>query len=147
MKVRVGIGAGSHRFVDSAALWRWVELCESSAIDSLWFSDQLMAKADTLEPISLMAALAGATRRLQFGMNALVLPYRDPLVLAKQCSTIDWLSRGRLLTVFGVGHDKDPVWAATGRDPKIRGRQADETAVGSLCRVSLESTPVRCESG
>ena len=126
MKVRVGISAGTHRFPSSSEFWRWVEVCEASSIDSLWCSDRLNSKFDTLEPMSLMAALAGATRRLQFGMNALVLPYRDPLVLAKQCATIDWLSGGRLLTVFGVGYEQDPTWLATHRDPKRRGRQADE---------------------
>jgi alkanesulfonate monooxygenase SsuD/methylene tetrahydromethanopterin reductase-like flavin-dependent oxidoreductase (luciferase family) len=126
MKVRVGISAGTHRFPSSSEFWRWVEACEASSIDSLWCSDRLISRVDTLEPMSLMAALAGATRRLQFGMNALVLPFRDPLVLAKQCATIDWLSGGRLLTVFGVGIEQDPTWLATRRDPTRRGRQADE---------------------
>lgn len=126
MKVRVGITAGAHLFPSSIDFWRWIEVCETSSIDSLWCSDRLISKLDTLEPMSLMAALAGATRRLQFGMNAVVLPYRDPLVLAKQCATIDWLSGGRLLTVFGVGIEQDPTWLATRRDPVKRGRQADE---------------------
>ena len=36
-------------------------------------------------------------------MNAVTVTLRDPLVLAKQCATIDFLSGGRLLPVFGVG--------------------------------------------
>jgi probable F420-dependent oxidoreductase len=126
MKVRIGISTVAHHFADAAQFWRWVALCEASCIDSLWCSDQLISNGKSFEPMSLMAALSGATQRLQFGMNALVLPYRDPLVLAKQCATIDWLSGGRLLPVFGVGQAEDPIWTATGRDPATRGRQADE---------------------
>jgi probable F420-dependent oxidoreductase len=73
-----------------------------------------------------MAALAGATERLRFGMNAVVLGLRDPLVLAKQCATIDYLSGGRLLPVFGIGADEAPEWRATAADPRRRGARADE---------------------
>jgi alkanesulfonate monooxygenase SsuD/methylene tetrahydromethanopterin reductase-like flavin-dependent oxidoreductase (luciferase family) len=52
--------------------------------------------------------------------------HRDPLVLAKECATIDFLSGGRLLPVFGVGFEGDPTWRATGRDPAERGRRSDE---------------------
>jgi len=79
-----------------------------------------------LESMSVMAALAGATKRIKFGMNVVVLPYRDPLVLAKQCATIDYLSKGRLLPAFGVGSTEDPVLSATGRSTTERGRRANE---------------------
>jgi probable F420-dependent oxidoreductase len=79
-----------------------------------------------LEALSMMAALAGATSRMRFGMNAVVATLRDPLLLAKQCATIDWLSDGRLLPVFGVGSEHAPEWAATGRSPRKRGQRADE---------------------
>ena len=51
--------------------------------------------------MSAMAAVAGATERMKFGMKRSWA--RDPLVLAKQCATVDFLSKGRLLPVFGVG--------------------------------------------
>src|SRR5690606_4380210 len=60
------------------------------------------------------------------GMNAIVVPLRDPLVLAKECATVDFLSNGRLLPAFGVGGERAPEFAATGREPKGRGRYADE---------------------
>ena len=58
-----------------------------------------------MEAMSAMAAIAGATEHLKFGMNVVVVPFRDPLVLAKECATIDFLSNGRLLPAFG--------WVAT----------------------------------
>ena len=75
---------------------------------------------------STLAAIAGRTHRLKFGVNATVLPLRDPLVLAKECATIDYLSDGRLLTVFGVGDDTAPEWQALGVRKGSRGRRANE---------------------
>jgi probable F420-dependent oxidoreductase len=76
--------------------------------------------------MAAMAFVAGRTRRLKFGMNAIVLPFRDPLVLAKECATLDYLSEGRLLPAFGVGSDMAPEWRATQREPRGRGAQSDE---------------------
>src|SRR5262249_15731122 len=93
---------------------------------SLWQTDRLVSSLPQLETMSTMAALAGATRRLKFGMNVAVVTFRDPLVLAKECATIDFLSAGRLLPAFGVGPPIAPEWAARGRPRAGRGRQGDE---------------------
>ena len=126
LKVRIGMGTATFPFSSARAYWRWVDLLESSQVDSLWQTDRLAGSQPFLESMSTMAALAGATERLKFGMNAVVVSLRDPLVLAKQCATIDYLSGGRLLPVFGVGNDYSPEWNATGRSPRQRGRLADE---------------------
>ncbi len=126
MSIRIGMGALAHVFEDADGFWRWVDLLEQSGVDSLWQSDRLVSREVQLETMSVMAALAGRTERLKFGMNAVVLPYRDPLVLAKQCATIDYLSKGRLLPVFGVGAPFNPEWKATGRVTKGRGKQSNE---------------------
>jgi probable F420-dependent oxidoreductase len=127
VSVRIGIGIASFAFESPKGFWRWVERCEASPLDSLWQTDRLVSGEPFLESLSVMAALAGATSRLKFGMNAVVVPFRDPLLLAKQCATIDFLSGGRLLPVFGVGQERAPEWRATGHDPAVRGRLANET--------------------
>ena len=129
MSVRVGLGVAGFTFSSARAFWRWIERCEDSELDSIWQSDRLVAPASgapQLETMSLMAALAGATDRLKFGMNVVVLPLRDPLVIARECATIDFLSDGRLLPAFGVGGDAAPEWASTGRDAAGRGAKANE---------------------
>jgi len=73
-----------------------------------------------------MAALAGHTRRLKFGMNVLSLAQRDPVLVAKQCATIDVLSEGRLLPAFGIGSPLGPEWKALGLDTRSRGKRMDE---------------------
>ncbi len=124
--VRVGVGIAAFPFDAPRDLFAFAERCERLGIDSLWQTDRLHGDVPQLESLATMAALAGATSRIKFGMNAVVASLRDPLVLAKQCATIDFLSGGRLLPVFGVGVEADPVWKATGRDPAARGRRADE---------------------
>jgi alkanesulfonate monooxygenase SsuD/methylene tetrahydromethanopterin reductase-like flavin-dependent oxidoreductase (luciferase family) len=76
--------------------------------------------------MTTMAALAGRTRRLRFGMNVVSLAFRDPVLLAKQCATIDVLSDGRLLPAFGIGSPLAPEWEALGTETKTRGRKSDE---------------------
>jgi probable F420-dependent oxidoreductase len=144
MSVRIGIGLAGYPFREPKSYWRWVELCERSAIDSIWQTDRMLSEQPFLESMAAMAALAGATERLKFGMNAIVVPFRDPLLLAKQCATIDYLSGGRLLPVFGVGRDTAPEWRTSSYGtPGQRGRRADEALLlmqrlWSEQRVSFE---------
>lgn len=126
MSVRIGLGIATTPFSNGRAFFRWVDLCEQSGVDSLWQTDRLISRQPYLEALATMAALAGATERMRFGMNAVVATLRDPLLLAKQCATIDHLSGGRLLPVFGVGSDDAPEWRATGQSSAGRGRRADE---------------------
>ena len=113
-------------FSGAEAFWRWVDLCENSGIDSIWQTDRLVSHEPYLETLATMAALAGRTRRLKFGMNVLSLGQRDPVLVAKQCATIDLLSSGRLLPAFGVGADRSPEWTTMGLDAKTRGARTDE---------------------
>lgn len=126
MSVRIGLGAAGLPFSGPAAFGRWLEYCDESGIDSVWFSDRLISPAPLLEPMTAMSFVAGRTRHLKFGMNAIVLPLRDPLVLAKECATLDYLSGGRLLPVFGVGREHTIEFGATHRPAAGRGTLADE---------------------
>ena len=103
MTIAVGLGFMDFPFSSADAYWRWVAMCEDGGVDSVWQTDRLVSEKPFLECMSAMAALAGATKRLKFGMNVVSLGLRDPLLLAKQCATIDVLSNGRLLPAFGIG--------------------------------------------
>jgi probable F420-dependent oxidoreductase len=95
-------------------------------VDSIWQTDRIVSRQPFLESMTTMAALAGRTRRMKFGMNVVSLAFRDPVLLAKQCATVDVLSDGRLLPAFGIGSPLGPEWEALGVDTKTRGRKADE---------------------
>jgi probable F420-dependent oxidoreductase len=126
MTVSVGMGIAAFPFADARGFWRWVDMCEAGGVDSIWQSDRVISTVPALECMSVMAALAGRTRRLKFGMNVLSLAQRDPVLVAKQCATIDVLSEGRLLPAFGIGSPLGPEWKALGLDTKSRGKRMDE---------------------
>ena len=126
MSVAVGLGLMEFPFAGAGDYWRWVDLCEAGGVDSLWQTDRLLSREPMLECMTAMAALAGRTRRIKFGMNVVSLALRDPVLVAKQCATIDVLSEGRLLPAFGIGSPRAPEWAALHIDTRTRGRKTDE---------------------
>ena len=78
------------------------------------------------DPLGCLAYVAAATSTVLLGTAVLLLPYHHPVVLAKQLSTIDVLSRGRMsLLTVGLGVLPGEA-AAAGVDFATRGRRADE---------------------
>jgi probable F420-dependent oxidoreductase len=138
MTVRVGMGPGLGAGLAGEEYWRWIDQCEESGIDSLWFSDQLLGRGP--EPVAMLAALAARTRRMRFGTSAIVAPFRDPVLMAKQFATIAMLAPGRLFPVLGVGNASDAYWAATGTSPDGRGARSDEAI--RLVKALLEQEQV-----
>jgi probable F420-dependent oxidoreductase len=124
--IAAGLGLMEFPFDTTAGFWRWVDLCEQGGADSIWQTDRIVSGAPMLECMTTMAALAGRTRRIKFGVNVISLAMRDPVLLAKQCATIDFLSEGRLLPGFGIGSPRGPEWKALHLDTTTRGRVTDE---------------------
>lgn len=101
MKVRIGYGLGVRTELNDEGFGTVVDALEALRFDSLWLSERLGGPAP--DPIVGMAYAAGRTTRLKLGMSVLVLPGRNPVVLAKELATLDRLSAGRLLPAFGLG--------------------------------------------
>lgn len=78
-----------------------------------------------LEPLTCLAFLAACTERIRLGMSVLVLPYRHPVYSAKVATTIDQLSKGRLILGVGVGWMVEE-FQALGLPFKARGTMSDE---------------------
>lgn len=126
MAVAVGLGLMEFPFTSAAAYWRWVDMADQGGVDSLWQTDRIVSREPILECMTTLAALAGRTKKLKFGMNVVSLALRDPVLVAKQCATIDVLSEGRLLPAFGIGSPMAPEWKALNLDTKTRGAKTDE---------------------
>jgi len=92
-----------------------------------------------LEPLACLAYLAAGTERIALGMSVLVMPYRHPLHWAKIATTIDHLSRGRLILGVGVGWMVEE-FEALGANFKERGAVADEQ-LEILSRLWEEDKP------
>src|SRR6266581_3129112 len=98
---------------------------EEVGLDGIFVPDHILAKPATTQhygahwpdPFSLLAYLAGRTRRIQLGASVIVLPYRNALVAAKAAATVDQASGGRF--IFGLGRRRARV---QGPVPELRGR-------------------------
>ncbi len=106
MKVRIGYGLGTRTQLHDETFGIVVDALERLEFDSLWLSERISGEAP--DPIVGMAFAAGRTTQLKFGMSVLVLPGRNPVVLAKELATLATMSGGRLLPAFGLGA-VDPV--------------------------------------
>ncbi|GAA2018490.1 LLM class F420-dependent oxidoreductase [Catenulispora yoronensis] len=85
-----------------------------------------MAPTDpVLDPLVHLAYVAAVTQRLELGTGIVILPQRNPVVLAKQAASLDVLSGGRLLLGVGVGY-LEPEMRAVGVPMADRGRRTDE---------------------
>ena len=126
MGINAGLGIANFSFDDAKGFWRWVDLCDEGRVNSIWQSDRIIESSPSLETMSVMAALTGRTSKIKFGMNVASLGLRNPILMAKTCATIDYLSEGRLLPAFGVGSALSRDYTATGTETKGRGKKTDE---------------------
>jgi len=130
-------------------LVRLARRAEALGIDSVWVSDHIVAPATVrsiypydrrrdpkpgdmgvierfFEPVTTLAFLAGATSRIRLGVSAYVVPYRPPVLGAKQLATLDALSNGRLTLAVGVGWLREE-FDALGVPFDERGARTDES--------------------
>ncbi|MEU7899677.1 TIGR03619 family F420-dependent LLM class oxidoreductase [Nonomuraea sp. NPDC049152] len=125
---------GLHRgsSVEPETLRRRAALAEEAGFESLWVGDHIALPSELggdtdrrLEAVVAVAHLAALTKRVRLGFGVLVLPQRQPVLLAKQLSSIDVLSQGRLIVGVGVGY-VEPELEAMGVSPADRGARTDE---------------------
>jgi probable F420-dependent oxidoreductase len=95
-----------------------------------------MTQEPLLEPIATMGVLVGATRRVKIGTAVLIMPYRNPVLLARMLITLDVLSAGRMILGAGVGWLAEEFTALDARPFAARGRVTDEAIdiVKRLCQ-------------
>ncbi len=127
------------------ALTLFARRAESLGYDSLWVSDHvvipweirsrypynatgdfpLSPSTDFLEPLAVMALVAGITSRIRLGTSVLVLPHRHPVLTAKMLATVDHLAPGRVILGAGVGWMKEEI-ELFGVKHERRGAWSDE---------------------
>ena len=75
--------------------------CEAMDLQSIWTIDRIAY--DNLEPLTLLAAAAGATQKIRIGTSVLLPGLRHPALLAKILGTLDFISNGRVTVGVGFG--------------------------------------------
>jgi probable F420-dependent oxidoreductase len=75
--------------------------CEQMGVHSMWTIDRIAY--DNLEPLTILAAAAGATQKIRLGTSVLLPALRQPALLAKTMATLDFISNGRLTLGIGFG--------------------------------------------
>jgi probable F420-dependent oxidoreductase len=101
VKVRIGVSLGIDGATDPVMLHDAVVAMEELRFDSLWLAERI--STTTPDPVAGLGFAAARTRRLKLGTGVVILPGRNPAIVAKQLATLDRLSGGRLLVTFGLG--------------------------------------------
>src|SRR3954468_2181081 len=136
--LRFGLhGINQRLCADPAVAAQVARLAEEVGFDSLWAGehvvlpdprtpDSAMDPDDPiLDPIVALTFVAANTKQILLGTGVIVLPQRQPLVLAKEASSLDVLSGGRLLLGIGAGYFA-PEFAAIGVPLADRGARTDD---------------------
>jgi probable F420-dependent oxidoreductase len=133
------------RSVSRETIMTWAQTLEDLDYHSAWVSDHVCWPAEIqskypytddgsfapaphtgwLDPIGTQLFVAGCTSRLRLGFTVLILPYRLPVVTAKQLASLDVLSGGRLILGCGVGWMREEA-EILGMPWDNRGARADE---------------------
>lgn len=126
---------GLHRgsSADPDTLARRARAAEAAGFESLWVGDHVALPADAADPASqprleaviAVTHLAALTTRVRLAIGVIVLPQRQPVLLAKQLASIDVLSKGRLIVGVGVGYVEREL-RALGASLADRGAMTDE---------------------
>ena len=97
--------------VTPGSLKSWAQLSESLGYHLLMTSDHIAITPDVqsrypapfFEPVSLLGWLAGVTDTMEIGTTVLIVPYRNPLEIARVFANVDQLSGGRFILGVGIG--------------------------------------------
>lgn len=118
---------------DPALLARAARRAEEAGYASIWVSDHILTPAEhgtvqvgtLLEPVVALGYAAAVTSRIRLATSVLILPYRNPILLAKQLATLDRLCGGRLVVGVGGGWMVEE-FRALGASYERRGVFSDE---------------------
>jgi alkanesulfonate monooxygenase SsuD/methylene tetrahydromethanopterin reductase-like flavin-dependent oxidoreductase (luciferase family) len=103
-------------------------LAEDLGLGSVWSTDHLVASAPILDSTVVLSTAAAVTERITIGFGVMLLALRPVAWAAKQISTLQYVSGGRVVLGVGTGNPAhgDAGWRAAGVPFEGRGRRTDE---------------------
>jgi probable F420-dependent oxidoreductase len=151
--VKLGVfGLNSKATINPAATARLARRCEDLGYDSWWVGEHVvlpsprvppapMEPTDAiLDPLVHLAFVAAVTERMLLGTGIIILPQRNPLVLAKQIASLDALCAGRFVFGVGVGY-LEPELNAIGVTLAERASRTDDH-LGAMRALWYDDAPV-----
>jgi probable F420-dependent oxidoreductase len=129
-ELRISVGLPQYLPDESPdVVTRYAARAEELGFAGLWTVDSVPGAATSrvpaLDGLHLLTAASVVTERIGLGVSVIVLPARNPALLARELATIDRLSGGRLTVGVGVGRD-DPVATSLGFPGDRRARRVTE---------------------
>lgn len=126
------IATGLEGTASSEVLNAFIERGERGPFDSLWVLDHLLVpktgySVSWLDPLSVLNYAAARTDRVRLGTSVIVLPLRNPVLLAKALCSLDFVSDHRLTVGLGAGWYKEE-FRACGIPMRERGARTTEAA-------------------
>ena len=118
MGVRLGLVIATHEVPAQQRAVPWTDIrdmaraAEEVGFDSVWLPDELLWPMETgpmgfWECVSVLAAVAATTSRVEVGTSVMCVTYRNPALVAKIATTVDEISGGRFVLGLGAGYPKE----------------------------------------
>jgi len=136
--MKIGLfGINTGPCADPSTAAKVARAAEAAGFDSVWTGEHIVlpepqvppspVPADTpfLDSAVALAYVAAVTKTIRLGTGIIILPQRNPLVLAKELASLDVLSEGRLIFGIGIGYLK-PEFEAIGAPFDHKGPRSEE---------------------
>ncbi len=123
----IAVGAYSSGVPGAPELVELARTAEAVGFDSVQVGDHVQWHAPILEATTVLATFAAATSRIRIASNVIILPLRDPVLIAKTIASLDVLSGGRMIFGVGVGGDHPAEYRAMRVPLGERGSRANES--------------------
>ncbi len=132
--LKIGVNTMHRRSEPADGPWRpridelvaMVEQVDRCGFDSFWVGDHLSMAIPFLDLLQQIAQAAVVSRRLTFGVGVYLLPLRNPAPVAKQVSTLDLMTEGRLIFGVGVGGEFPKEYELAGIPREERGARLSD---------------------
>jgi alkanesulfonate monooxygenase SsuD/methylene tetrahydromethanopterin reductase-like flavin-dependent oxidoreductase (luciferase family) len=114
---------------DPSILMQLAERAEALGFSSVWVGDSLTARP-RIDALTTLAAVGARTRRVRLGTAIFLAALRNPIMLAYQLASLDWITGGRIDLGVGYGRPKEPAaeheFKILGLDPSARMKMSEE---------------------
>ena len=114
---------------DPSSLFQLAERAESLGFHSVWVGDSLTARP-RIDALTTLAAVGARTQRVRLGTAIFLAALRNPILLAYQLASLDWITNGRIDFGVGYGRPKEPAseheFDVLGLNPSARMKMSEE---------------------